>query len=97
MGPSTAILETQHKQDQSKIVTLSTKRRQITAEHSGHHVQLDDWNSCRRLSAPSSAGAKNTGSRTYSDQVSVRTFLINLAESFSSARYARNSASDTNP
>ena len=41
-GPNAATLEAQHKTDQAKMARLSTQGRQIIAEHSGHHIQLDE-------------------------------------------------------
>ena len=41
-GPDAAVLERDHKNDHAAIASLSHHGRQIIAQHSGHHVQLDE-------------------------------------------------------
>lgn len=41
-GPEGAAREAEHKQDQTVIAALSRHGKQIIAEHSGHHVQLEE-------------------------------------------------------
>ena len=41
-GPDAAARELEHKQDHAAITALSRRGKQIIAEHSGHHVQLDE-------------------------------------------------------
>jgi pimeloyl-ACP methyl ester carboxylesterase len=41
-GPDAAALEQEHKDDHAGIAKSSHRGRQILAEHSGHHVQLDE-------------------------------------------------------
>jgi len=40
-GPDSAALEREHRADHAALAALSHRGKQIIAEHSGHHVQLD--------------------------------------------------------
>ena len=41
-GPDGAALESEHRADHARIATLSARGKLIVAEHSRHHVQLDE-------------------------------------------------------
>jgi pimeloyl-ACP methyl ester carboxylesterase len=41
-GPDAAALEAEHRKEHEALATLSTTGKLVVAEHSGHHVQLDE-------------------------------------------------------
>jgi hypothetical protein len=41
-GPDAAARELEHRDDHAAVAALSHRGKQIIAEHSGHHVQLDE-------------------------------------------------------